>query len=135
MDNDSQHKPHTKKKIDRFLKSLAAGGNVSESAKVSDMDRSHLYHLRRVNAEFAEKWDAALDLGISALEDEALARAFDRQDRNSYLLLMFLLKAHRPAKYRDTHSQASDIGGNVDLNVAVAEMEALKAPKESNGGE
>lgn len=65
--------------------------------------------------EFAEAWDAAKRIGVSALEDEAHRRAFEGVDKPVFykgdecgsireysdLLAVFLLKAHDPAKYRE----------------------------------
>jgi hypothetical protein len=44
------------------------------------------------------QWDEALEDACDILEAEAWKRARDKSD----LLLIFLLKAHRPAKYRET---------------------------------
>lgn len=74
-----------------------------------------VYRWRAADASFAAAWDAALKIGITALEDEAHRRAFEGTDKPivhlgkvtghmkeySDTLAIFLLKAHAPEKYRE----------------------------------
>jgi hypothetical protein len=77
--------------------------------------RATWYRRRKRSARLADAWAEALDQGIDRLEEEALRRALKgtRQPvyfqgerigsipRYSDALLMFLLRAHRPQRYRD----------------------------------
>jgi len=77
--------------------------------------RSTLYLWRRMHKEFAEAMADAMEEGADLLEDECLRRARDGVEvprfhkgkisgyvrRYSDALLIFLLKARRPEKYRD----------------------------------
>ena len=56
-----------------------------------------LYRERSADPDFAKAWQDAQQLGLDSLEDVANARARKESDT----LLIFLLKAHRPEKYRD----------------------------------
>jgi hypothetical protein len=114
-------------KREKFLKALAAGASVAKAAKAAGWSRQSAYLYRRENEEFAEEWDAALEAGTDLLEDEALRRAteglvrykfdkhgdpllnpktnqpyFERQYSDTLLIVM--LKARRPDKYRERAS-------------------------------
>ena len=88
----------------RFLKLLAETGNVSRSAIGAGIDRRGLYRERDTDAEFAAAWEEALESGVDELEEEARKRAKEGSDT----LLIFLLKANRPQKYRDQVKVESD---------------------------
>lgn len=76
--------------------------------------------MRERDTAFAEQWDAAVEAGTDVLEDEALRRAKDGTNepvfyqgvrcglvrKYSDTLLIFLLKARRPAKFSDRQSVA-----------------------------
>lgn len=106
----------------RFLQVLAATGNVSAAARAVGRSRATLYGLRQKSADFAARWEHAEAEAVDVLEAEARRRAVDgveeplmgggklmRGDDGQMLvvrkyndrLLEFLLKAHRPDKYRD----------------------------------
>ncbi len=80
------------------------------------MSRRSAYDWRKEDQEFANEWDAAEALGTDLLEDEARRRAAQGVDepvfwkgevkgfvrKYSDVLLIFMLKARRPEKYRET---------------------------------
>ncbi|WP_240504578.1 hypothetical protein [Tsuneonella mangrovi] len=99
----------------RFVSTLAATGIVTQAAKSIGKSMEALYKLRaRPGAEgFAAAWDAALERGVSRLEDCALERAiqgtptpivsggellgyWDKPDNN---LLRFLLQHRLSERY------------------------------------
>ena len=98
-----------------FLDTLRETASVARAAHKSGLNRSTWYRHRRKSERFAAAWAEALDEGIEKLEEEALQRAiggtrqpvFFRGEkigevrRYSDALLMFLLRAHRPQRYRD----------------------------------
>lgn len=86
-----------KERHDRFVKSLAEFGNVRLACKAAGIARSWAYAQRAENPEFAEAWQSALQEGVDQLELEAWRRAKEKSD----LLLIFLLKAHRPEVFRE----------------------------------
>lgn len=105
----------TTKSVGDFLACLAQYGNVSRAAQEAGVDRCRMYVLRGQDAKLAEAWDEALSLGVEALEDEAKRRAYEGWDepvwhqgkqcgtvqKFSDTLLIFLLKGHKPEKYRE----------------------------------
>jgi hypothetical protein len=82
----------------RFLEVIRSTGNVRLAAREAGIDRSTPYVRARRDEAFAAAWQAANDDAIDLLEAEAWRRAF----AGSHALLMFLLRAHRPERYRDT---------------------------------
>lgn len=107
-----------RKKKDLFLEALARVGTVTHAAEAAGVSRSQLYRWREQDRAFAEDWEVALERSADVLEDEACRRAllgvetpvFHRGkvagtvQKYSDNLLMFLLKARRPQRFRDHHS-------------------------------
>jgi hypothetical protein len=108
-----------------FLEALQNTANVSASCQIAGLPRSCVYDWRAADPEFAADWAAAIELGCDALEDEAVRRGcegylkpvFHRGKEvgaireYSDTLLIFMLKARRPAKFRDNYV-APQNGGN-----------------------
>lgn len=98
-----------------FIAHLAATGIVRQAAKHIGASLEALYKLRhRPGAEeFAAAWDAAVDRGVDRLEDCALARAIEGEERMVVSggkliglerryntgLIVFLLRQRRPGRY------------------------------------
>ncbi|WOK37989.1 hypothetical protein [Sphingomonas sp. C3-2] len=106
-----------------FIEALADCGSVTEAARAVGMSITSCYRLRRApGAEpFAAAWEAAIAQASKRLADIALERAingveepvFDRdgqriacRTRYNDRLLMFLLRAHQPERYRHAHQGA-----------------------------
>jgi hypothetical protein len=84
--------------MDRFLKKLRECGNVRQACEAAGIPRRTVYNWRNEWVTFANEWDEALEDACDILEGEAWKRAVKgRSDR----LLMFLLKAYRPEKFKD----------------------------------
>ena len=88
---------NTPKKRALFLGALTEGASVTAACGRAVITRRTVYVWREADPEFAAAWDDAIEAGTDALEDEALRRAKDKSDT----LLIFLLKARRPEKYKD----------------------------------
>lgn len=102
-----------------FLLSLAAYGNVSAAARAVGIDRRTAQKARKEDPAFDEAWAEALEDAADALEEEARRRAVHgvARDRGVYykgellatetvveysdVLLIFLLKACRPERFRE----------------------------------
>ncbi len=111
-DRDGARRPRRQR---AFLKSLAHSVNVARACRTAGIPRRTAYHWRSADPRFARRWDDALDDGIDLLEAELHRRAFEGVEKPvwhkgeqvgtvrhySDALAMFLLKAHRPARYRD----------------------------------
>jgi len=107
----------TSKKRKQFLKVLSETCNVTEAAREIGLARCYMYEVRgrKHETKFAEAWSNAIDQGIDALEREARRRATEGVEEGVYykgdridtvrkysdVLMIFLLKAHRPKTYRD----------------------------------
>ena len=81
-----------------FLDALRMHGMVTAAAQTAGIHRDTAYFERSVDPAFAAEWKEALDRGVDMLEDVAKQRAYAGSDT----LLIFLLKAHRPERYRET---------------------------------
>lgn len=104
---------------DQFFTKLGECGNVTEAAKGIDVSRVWLYRIKHIDPEITKRWEEAEKAGVKGLEDEAKRRAFIGIDAPQYykgerievikkysdLLLIFLLKAHDPEKYRERIDQ------------------------------
>jgi AcrR family transcriptional regulator len=105
----------TPEKRAKILAALTAGASIAAAARSAGVPRSTLYLWRRSDEAFAAAMADAIEEGADLLEDECLRRARDGVDeprfhegeicgyvrKYSDALLIFLLKARRPAKYRD----------------------------------
>lgn len=98
-----------------FLDALEDTASVTVACRRAEVSRKTAYQTRQRDAEFAAQWEEALHLGVYTLEDEAIRRARDGVTKPVYqqgrevgavqeysdTLLMFLLKAHLPERYRE----------------------------------
>ncbi len=64
-----------------FCAALSEACNVGKACKAIGISRSTAYAWRDADPAFAADWDAAMKVGITALEDEAHRRAFDGCDK------------------------------------------------------
>jgi hypothetical protein len=120
-----------------FLTALESSGNVTISARLAGVSRTAAYKARRGEPEFTAAWDVAMEIATDALEAEARRRALEGWEEPVYFngsecgrirkydstLLIFLLKANRPEKYRE--NQAVQHSG--DLTVRVVYVDAPDA--------
>ena len=110
----------------KFLEALRNTANVSASCQIAGLPRSCVYDWRAADPEFAADWAAAVELGCDALEDEAVRRGCEghlkpvfHQGKEvgaireySDTLLIFMLKARRPARFRDNYVPSQNDGGD-----------------------
>jgi hypothetical protein len=100
---------------ERFLDSLAKTGNISAACRASGFPRKSAYRLREEDPDFAAAWEQALEEAVESLEQEAWRRAakgslkpvfqggqeVGQIREYSDTLMIFLLKGHKPDKYRE----------------------------------
>lgn len=87
-----------------YISALSQTGNWSLSAQIASVDKKTARARYLTSPEFRAACDDAIDTGIDILEAEARRRAMAGSD----VLLIFLMKANRPEKYRDQyHVQTS----------------------------
>lgn len=113
-----------------FLDTLRETANVTLAARSVGITLGTAYKHRKDDALFAERWAEAIDEAVDMLEAEAHRRAFQgteepvfyKGDEVGYVrkysdpLTMFLLKAHRPDKYRERSEVKQEISGGMQLN-------------------
>ena len=80
---------------EKFLEALKLCPSISAACRAANISTVHAYDTRQVDKEFAKKWKESLELALKAAEDVAWDRAIDQSDK----LLMFMLRAHKPARY------------------------------------
>lgn len=94
-----------------FIAALRDNGCVSEACLRAKVARDTAYRHRKASKTFAAQWEDALEDAIDELERIANWRARMSSDT----LLIFLLKAHRPEKYRETIRNEHDVTGVVRI--------------------
>lgn len=116
---------------DVFLDTLRETCNVTLAAQAAGVSSSCAYRHRKEDVLFAERWDEALAEGIDLLEHKAHERAFNGVlepvfwqgaevgyvKKYSDALTMFLLKAHRPDKYRERSQVDQNVSGVTQVTV------------------
>jgi DNA-binding XRE family transcriptional regulator len=81
----------------RFLKAYEELGTVTHAATAAGVARSTVYQVEKNDPEFAAAFEEAREAAADRLERVAIQRAEETSDT----LLIFLLKALRPEKYRE----------------------------------
>jgi hypothetical protein len=117
---------------ERFLKHLAQYGNVSKAAVAAGVSRKYVYTQREADAEFSQAWADAIDQAGDVMEAEAWRRAVKGTKKPVYqsgalvghvqeysdTLLIFLLKAARPDKFRENSR-------TLQINTTPADLAAM----------
>ncbi len=123
----------TPQKDAKFFNKLRDTADVSQSALHAGYPRRSVYEWRDKEPKFKEKWDAAWELGVDAMEEEARRRGMEGVEKPVYqngkkvgkvqvysdTLLMFMLKGRRPDRFRDnsTLEVAAPGGGPLSFTV------------------
>jgi hypothetical protein len=108
---DTVKKPSAGEWRPAFLAALRNSGNVRAACKAAGVSRKTAYQHRESASEFKAAWDDAIEDACDILE----AEAWQRGRKSSDTLLIFLLKAHRPEKYREVIKQ--EHGGAMTIKV------------------
>lgn len=112
-----------------FLRELSEYPNITVAARAVGVSVATVYKHRKDDPLFAERMQEALDESVDLLEHEAHRRAFQGVEKPVFYrdqeiakvreysdgLAMFLLKAHRPNKYRERSEVA--MSGNLSVTV------------------
>jgi len=126
-----------------FLDALAVWPNVTQAAKAARITRQKVYECREKSEVFARCWEQALDESVEMLEAEVHRRAFEGYDepvfykgtristvrKYSDVLAIFLLKAHRPERYRDRYDVKA--GGSLVLDMVFPDRPGRETAKET----
>lgn len=115
----------------RYLAELRATVNRTRAAEAAGVSVSTVKKHLESDPLFAEREREALEEGVDLLEDNAHVRAFKGVEKGvwhkgaqvgtevvySDALTMFLLKAHRPDKYRERSQVDQNVQGGLSLVV------------------
>ena len=136
----------TKDRREVFLRALAETGIVTIAAGAAGITRARAYQVRQQDQGFATAWDEAEQRAADALEAEAWRRAVSgvpeplvsagkvvRDDdgqplairRYSDNLLIALLKARRPDKFKDRQVVEHDISDGLADRLEAARQRAM----------
>ncbi len=99
------------------MKALRDSGIVREACEHARISRGQAYAAKHDDEKFAAAWDEAMQEAVDRLEAVAQERAIDGWEepvfyqgvacgtvhRRSDTLLMFLMKAHAPERFRDNY--------------------------------
>lgn len=130
-----------------FLAALRTSPNVSGAAVAAGHNRQHVYAVREADAAFADAWDDALGEAVEMAEGEAYRRAVKGVEKPVYqaghligkvqeysdTLLIFLLKAHKPERYRESLDLNLRKPKSVE-DMTDEELAAIAAGKPASGG-
>lgn len=106
----------TQQKKKAFLSAYAEMGVISHACKAAGISRRQYYRWTEHDQTFAAEVREAEIEAVEALEREARRRALKLSDT----LLIFLLKASRPEKYRDHSSVDVTSGGEKLMSIEAA---------------
>ena len=119
----------TAEKRAEFLAAYRKSLTITQAAEAVGVDRSD--HYRWLADEgYRKQFEDSQEEVIQALEDVAVARATRGL---SDVLLIFLLKGHRPAKYRDTYRAEISAPGGQPLVPTRIEVVCVPPPAEGIG--
>ena len=120
----------TGRRKQHFLEVLAECGNVTAAAAAAGVARCVPYEHRKTDDAFAKAWEEAEEIAADRLEAEAWRRGVEGVEepvislgkvvegadgeplmirRYSDTVLLALLRAHRPEKYRERNSVEIDV--------------------------
>lgn len=120
MANRSKRTPTKKEK---FLKALSTGvPNISKAIKAAAIGRTLAYKWRKEDTAFAQEWENAYQNAVDNLESVAWSRA-QRRKAPSDILLIFLLKAHRPERFTDKVNH--EHMGKIEIDTAKSKLGKL----------
>lgn len=125
-----------------FITALANTGIVRAASQAAQVGRSTVYDRREASEAFAAAWDDALQEAADMMEAEALRRAVHGWQepvyykgkvvghvlKHSDVLLIFILKAARPEKYRERYEHTGKDGGPIEFDarsVLAARLDAI----------
>ncbi len=122
-----------------FLKAFAETGMVAAACKQAKVARSTVYDARKEDEKFATAWDDIENATTDEMEREAYRRGVEGVDepvfhggeevgavrKFSDTLLIFMLKARKPEKYRETtrHELTGKDGAPLDFSQLVAKAD------------
>ena len=113
----------------KFLKAFAQCGTIKGAALAAGISRQAVYLWRKGEPEFEDAFQEARDEFADRLEESALDRlTHPEAGRGGDLLLITLLNAHKPEKYRANTTEQTD-----NAKAVITELRSMaKAKKEKD---
>lgn len=122
-----------------FLKAFAETGMVAAACRKAKVSRSYVYEARQADEHFAQIWDDIEHATTDEMEREAYRRGVQGVEepvfqgkelvghvrKFSDTLLIFMLKARKPEKYRETtrHELTGKDGAPLDFSQLFAKAD------------
>jgi hypothetical protein len=117
----------TEKKKELFLKAYAVNGTIRAACRATDIQRSSYVYWTRHDLDFAKEFENAKLAFAEGLEDIALDRIRNPdKSRGSDVLLMALLNANMPSKYRPQVAMSEDSAKELIMEWRKASKEVSK---------
>lgn len=121
-----------------FLARYAELGTIQAAADVTEINRATHYTWLADDPDYAQAFDAAGEIAVERLEQEARRRAVDGVDepvfykgdqvasvrKYSDTLLIFLLKAARPERYRERFDVTTRVVTVDAVDAEIAKLES-----------
>lgn len=104
----------------KFLEALTNTPSVTAAARFAGVDRQTAYTHKEKDPAFAEAWADALQQSLDRLEHQAWKFAITLENADPHTMSArarmaeFMLKAHRPAVYRE-RTEVGVVGGVIVL--------------------
>lgn len=124
-----------REKKDQFLEVLQETSSITRACKIVGIDKKTAYEHKYANPEFFAEWEAALEIAVDKLLEEAWRRAHDGEPvtyqgkkikgvtQKSDLLTMFLIKGRRQEYATERKEITGRNGGPLELrNVTEEEL-------------
>ena len=126
---------------DRFMEQIGQNANIGEACEIAGIHRATFYARKKEDPEFSAAYANAMEGAMDKLERAAWKRAVDGVEEafttkdgttvttTKYAdgLLQFLLKAHRPGKFKDKITQEHTGPDGQPLAPAVVLLPEVKA--------
>jgi hypothetical protein len=106
----------------RFLKTFAVSANITRAARAAKVGRTQVYAWQESSDEFTLAMREAREEAYDRLEQEAVRRAMAGSDT----LIMFLLKAARPEKFRERSEVKVHVGDDGANQLTDEQLEGIR---------
>jgi hypothetical protein len=104
----------------KFIAALSKLPSVKFAAKAAGVSRWKVYHQKKIDADFSERWQGALDHALDDIESRcfeiALGRGGGECNSAEVGLMTWLLRCHRPRPYDPINkTEMAMLGGIIFL--------------------